>query len=106
MALHNNLPRLKFVNSLAEEKNLEGKIYHNNFQEQDFLRDLKIAPFFSRSVAPEKRARFSNPVKNCVLEICPDILFTSGHFAIKMVVRKTLKNEIDLSVHRLQTNVP
>ena len=104
MALHNNLPRLKFVNLLAEEKNLEGK--YNNFQEQDFLRDLKIAPFFSRYVAPEKRARSSNPVKNCALEICPDILFTSGHFAIKMVVRKTLKNEIDLSVHRLQTNVP
>ena len=25
---------------------LEGKRYYNNFQERDFLRDLKIPPFF------------------------------------------------------------
>ena len=34
---------------------LEGKRYKNNFQERDFLRDLKIPPVFPCYVAAEKR---------------------------------------------------
>ena len=33
---------------------LEGKIYQNNFQERDCLRDLEIQPFFPCYVAAEK----------------------------------------------------
>ena len=31
------------------ENSLEGKIYENNFQEHDYLRYLKIPPFFPRA---------------------------------------------------------
>ena len=47
---------------------LEGKIYQNNFQERDFLRDLKIPPFFPCYVAGT-----SNHVRNRVLESCSNI---------------------------------
>ena len=33
---------------------LDGKIYKNNFQERDILRDLKFPPFLSTYVAGKK----------------------------------------------------
>ena len=48
----------------------------NNFQEHDFLRDLKFAPFSPLLRSSGKRARISNPVKNRVIETCSNIFFT------------------------------
>ena len=59
---------IKIKISLEREKCL------NNFQEHDFLRDLKFPPLFQCDVAGKKRAEFSNPVKNNVLESCSNIL--------------------------------
>ena len=51
-------------------------MYYNKFQEHDFLRDLNFVHFFPCYVAPKKRARNSNSVRNRVLESCSDIFFT------------------------------
>ena len=48
---------------------LEWKRYQNNFQEHDFLRDLKIPPFFPCHVAAEKRAGISEHVKNVLFKV-------------------------------------
>ena len=55
---------------------LEGKKYYNKFQEHDFLRDWNFAHFFPCYIAPKKRARNSNSVRNRVLEKCSNIFFT------------------------------
>ena len=55
---------------------LEGKKYQNNFQEHNFLRDLKIPPIFPCYVEAEKRSGISNPVINRFLESCSNIVFT------------------------------
>ena len=44
------------------------KKYQNNFQEHNFLWDLKIAPFFPCCIALEKSVQISNPVKNHILD--------------------------------------
>ena len=53
---------------------LERKIYWNNFQEHDFLRDLKFLPFFLCCCNREKgkkakRAGYSKPVKIMFLKV-------------------------------------
>ena len=59
-----------------------GKIYKNNFQEHDFLWDLKIPPFFPCHVAAEKRAGISSHVKKHVLENCSNIFFTLSNIIV------------------------
>ena len=68
---------LRFLQSVHQfisyDVYLEGKRYKNNFQERDFLRDLK---FPMQLCSREKKAGFSNHVKNCVLESCSNIFFS------------------------------
>ena len=54
---------------------LKWKIYMNNFQEHDFYGIRNCRPFLCCYVAGKKRAWFSNPVKNRVLESCSNIFF-------------------------------
>ena len=93
--LHHRLYILLLINGLVLDQyrslksetvgnyiELEGKIYQNNFQEHDFLRDLKIPPcltcYLLRSSG--KRVGNSNSVKNRVLESCSNIFFPLEHF--------------------------
>ena len=55
--------------------NLERKNFWKNFQEHDFLRDLKFPPLLRCYVAGKKRAGFSNHIKNSALESCTNIFF-------------------------------
>ena len=54
------------------------KDWNINFQEHDFLLDLKIPPFHPCYLAAEKKAGISNPVKNRVLERCSNIFHSSS----------------------------
>ena len=71
-----------------------GKNILEQLPEHDFYGVGKSIPFLSCYVAAEKRARISNPVKNCVLESYSKIFFTLGKVFLDSIFERLRELEL------------